>query len=134
MCSVCQLDFNMERILRNHIFDMHVSRFKREFLQGQMVQLIDDGHEYKVVAEIPNQCKYKLVRYVNEQPMIVYANSEKLDVIHQPQENQMIYYENGRRPFERKYVVSLILARILEIVYDTDFQCKMFVVEKLSTR
>lgn len=48
------------------------------------------------------------------------------------QENEIIYYENGTRRFERKYIDSLILARILEIIYDTDFNSDMFVVEKLT--
>lgn len=123
----------MELVLRNHIFDIHVSRFKRQFSQGQLVKLIDDGHDYKVMETCSNEFQYKLLRFVDGQPMITYANSENLDAMHEPEENQMIYYENGVRPFESEYIESLILGRILEIVYDTDIQSEMFVIEKFST-
>lgn len=137
MCSICKSKYIIERVLRNHILDQHVSyRFKREICQGQFVKLIDDGHDYKVMEQCPNECyEYKLMRYVDGQPMITYANSAKLDImlVENVQENQIIYYENGTRPYEREYIDSLILARILEIIYDFDFNSDMFVVEKLTT-
>lgn len=137
MCFICESKFGVERVLRNHILDQHVSgRFKREICQGQLVKLIDDGHDYKVMEQCPNGCnEYKVMRYVDGQPIITYANSAKLDIKLEEnvQENQIIYYENGTRPFEGKYIESLVLARILEIIYDTDINSEMFVVEKLTT-
>lgn len=133
VCSDCKLNFDQERVLRNHIFDQHVSRFKREFFQGDLVEFIDDGHDYNVMEKLPNEWIFKVMHYVDGQPMIAYVISEKLEIVNGPKENQLIYYETGVRPIQSNYVDSLISARMLEIVYDTDFQCEMFVVEKLST-